>query len=187
MTHSTLVTYATRFGSTEEVAQAIAAALSENGLSVTLRPMSEIASLAEYDAVVVGSAVNYAKWLPAAADFVREHQETLAKMPVALFTVHIRNIAADAASRQERLAYLDEIRPYVRPVSEGFFAGRFNRHAAVELIPRWLALIIPTFDLRKWDKIQAWAHSLPPLLLQKEQLAAMPMTQPAPLPNLTHD
>lgn len=170
MTDSILVAYATRFGSTEEVAETIAATLSEQGLVVTIQPMAEVHSLAEYDAVVLGSAVNYAKWLPIAADFVREQQDALDEVPVALFTVHIRNITDDAESRRNRLAYLDEIRPYVQPVSEGFFAGRFNRHAAVELIPRWLAFIVPTFDFRKWDKIRTWAKNLPALLSEANHL-----------------
>jgi menaquinone-dependent protoporphyrinogen oxidase len=169
MTVSILITYATRFGSTEEVAEAIASTLREQGLKITIQPMAEVTSLAGYDAVVLGSAVNYAKWLPKATDFVCEHQDALAKMPVALFTVHIRNIADDAQSMENRLAYLDDVRPYVQPVCEGYFAGRFNRHAAVELIPRWLAFIMPTFDYRKWDKIRAWANSLPARLFRQEQ------------------
>lgn len=176
MPNMILITYATRFGSTEEVAEAIATTLNEQGLTVSLRPMAEVRSLAEYDAVVLGSAVNFAKWLPAAANFVREHQGGLARVPVALFTVHIQNIAGDAQSRRNRLAYLDEIRPYVQPVSAGFFAGRFNRHAAVELIPRWLALIVPTFDYRKWDKIRAWANSLPALLSEANRMPLKPQS-----------
>ena len=169
MTDSILVTYATRFGSTEEVAEAVAKTLRDSGYTVDCRPTVEVQSLDEYDAVVLGSAVNYANWLPPAIDFVREHQDALVEVPVALFTVHIQNIGDDEQSRQKRLAYLDEVRPYVQAVSEGFFAGRFNRHAAVELIPRWLALIVPPFDFRKWDKISIWANSLPALLLQQDQ------------------
>ena len=173
MTDSILVTYATRFGSTEEVAEAVAQTLRDSGYTVDCRSMAEVQSLDEYDAVVLGSAVNYTNWLPPAIDFVCEHQEALADVPVALFTVHIQNIADDEKSRRKRLAYLDEVRPYLQSVSEGFFAGRFNRHAAVELIPRWLALIVPTFDFRKWDKIRTWANSLPPLLMQQDQFTGV--------------
>lgn len=170
MTDLILVTYATRFGSTEEVAEAIAQTLREGGHMVDCWSMAEVRSLEGYTAVVLGSAVNYGKWIPVAAEFVREHQDALGDVPVALFTVHIQNIADDAASRQNRFAYLNEVRPYVQPVCEGFFAGRFNRHAAVELIPRWLAFFVPTFDFRKWDKIRTWANSLPALLFEQVHL-----------------
>jgi len=181
MAGSILITYATRFGSTEEVAEGISATLSERGLAVTIRPMAEVHSLNGYEAVVLGSAVNYGTWLPTAIDFAREHEDALAEMPVALFTVHIQNIADDAQSKQKRLAYLDEVRPYVQPVCEGFFAGRFNRHAAVELIPRWLAFIVPTFDYRKWKKIRTWAVSLPQILLQQAQYSGVAVNQCPPI------
>ncbi len=170
MTDSILITYATRFGSTEEAAAAIAQTLRESGCTVECRPMVDVQTLDGYAAVVLGSAVNYANWLPPAIDFAREHQKALAGVPLAIFTVHIQNIADDAESKQKRLAYLDEVRSYVQPVSAAFFAGRFNRHAAAELLPRWLAWLVPTLDFRKWKKIRAWANTLPALLFEQVQL-----------------
>ena len=167
MSKIVLVTYATRFGSTQEVAETISKTLRQKGSQVDCLPMSEVHSLHHYDAVLIGSAVNYANWLPNAIEFVKTNQTILNQRPVALFTVHIQNIGEDAESRKKRLAYLDEVRPYLNPVAEGYFAGRFNRHAATELMPRWFARFIPTFDLRKWKKIDAWAEQLPPLFEQQ--------------------
>lgn len=164
MMNSILVTYASRFGSTAEVASTITETLRESGYGVDCRPMAEIDSIDGYEAVLVGSAVNYGKWIPEARDFVRDHQEALGRVPLALFTVHIRNIGDDPQSKRERLAYLDEIRPYVDPVAEGFFAGKFTRQGAKDLMPRWATYFVPTIDLRKWDKIRAWARGLPALL-----------------------
>jgi len=166
MSNSILVTYATRFGSTEEVAEAIAEALRERGQAVDCLTMDTVQGLSGYRAILIGSAVNYAAWLPAAVEFVQANREALKQTPVALFTVHIQNIADDPESRQRRQAYLDEVRPYVQPVSEGYFAGRFDRRGARELLPRWMAWLVPTFDYRKWEKIKAWAKSLQPLLDQ---------------------
>ena len=165
MTRSNLVTYASRFGSTEEVAEAIAKTLSDGGYNVDCRPMTDTDSFDGYQAVVLGSAVNYGSWIPEAHDFVRDHHEDLAHLPLALFTVNIRNIDNDPRSEQERLAYLDEIRPYLNPVLEGYFAGKFTRQSAYDLLPRWATCFVPPIDLRKWDKIRAWAESLPSLLL----------------------
>jgi Flavodoxin domain len=50
-----LVAYASRCGSTGEVAQAIAKSLCERGLDADARPVGEVASLEKYRAVVVGS------------------------------------------------------------------------------------------------------------------------------------
>ena len=48
-----LVGYATRYGSTQEVAEAIAAALREEGIETDIRPMREVRTLAGYSAVVL--------------------------------------------------------------------------------------------------------------------------------------
>jgi menaquinone-dependent protoporphyrinogen oxidase len=169
MNQPVLVTYATRFGSTEEVAAAIAATLRDGGHPADLQPMESVRGLDEYAAVVMGSAVNYAYWLQPAFTFLRRHEEALQRLPVAAFSVHIQNISDDAQSRAARLAYLDEVRPFVQPLAEGYFAGRFNRHGAVVLLPGWIGRFVPTIDLRKWEQIRAWAAGLPAVLFPPEQ------------------
>ena len=87
MFHSILVTYATRFGSTQEIAEAIAETLREDGHTVDVHSMSDVQDIHEYQAVLLGSAVNHAHWLPEAVEFVKANQEALSRIPVALFTV----------------------------------------------------------------------------------------------------
>jgi menaquinone-dependent protoporphyrinogen oxidase len=164
MSISILVSYATRFGSTAEIADTIAETLRAKRHTIECRPMADISSLGAYQAILLGSAVNHANWLPGAVDFVKANRDALKLVPVALFTVHIQNTGADELSRRKRLAYLDEVRPYLQPVSEAYFAGRFDRRGAAELMPRWLARIVPKIDRRNWQNIRAWASSLPPLL-----------------------
>jgi len=55
MSSSVLVGYATRYGSTPEVAEAVAAALRESGLSVDIQLLPEVRTLAGYRAVVMGA------------------------------------------------------------------------------------------------------------------------------------
>lgn len=166
LTADYLVTYATRFGSTAEVAEVIAGRLADGEHTVDCRPMADVQTLEGYQAVLIGSAVNFGKWLPEAVEFIITHQAALGRMPVGLFTVHIQNIADDPESRKRRLAYLDGVRSYIQPVSEGYFAGKFDRRAARELLPNWLAWFVPTLDFRKWEKVSAWADSVRPLLVQ---------------------
>ena len=56
MSSVVLVGYATRYGSTQEVAEAVAATLRENGHAVDIQPMREVRTLAGYSAVVLGWA-----------------------------------------------------------------------------------------------------------------------------------
>ncbi len=155
-----LVAYASHAGSTAEVASAISKTLAERGWAVDCRPIGEKPQLDGYQGVLLGSAIHYGQWLPAAVDFVKTNQQALNRLPVALFTVHIRNLNDDAESRKERLAYLDAVRPLLHPVAEVFFAGKFDRRGADLLLPGLLARFMPTMDYRDWKKIRAWAQTI---------------------------
>jgi len=52
-----LVSAASKYGATSEIAQAIANVLAEKGLEVTVIPPAEAGAIEQFDAVVLGSAV----------------------------------------------------------------------------------------------------------------------------------
>jgi len=54
MSSCVLVGYATRYGSTQEVAEAVAATLRESGLKVDIQPMRQVRTLEGYRGVVRG-------------------------------------------------------------------------------------------------------------------------------------
>ena len=87
MSNKILVTYASRTGSTAEVAQAIGKTLAENGAQVDVRPMQEVQDLTPYSAVVAGSAIRGSKWLPEADQFIQTHRAELAQRHFAEFAV----------------------------------------------------------------------------------------------------
>ncbi|MCK6628275.1 MAG: flavodoxin domain-containing protein [Anaerolineae bacterium] len=81
-----LVTYASKYGSTAEIAEVIGKELIKREYEVEVKPISEVGSLAEYDGFVIGSAVYAGSWLKGATKFLRTHQEMLASRPVWLFS-----------------------------------------------------------------------------------------------------
>lgn len=162
-----LVAYATATGSTVEVAAAMGETLSAHGISVDVKPIREGLQVEGYRAVMIGSAVQHGNWLPQAVDFVKKNQDALSNIPVALFCVHITNLGDDPASCQNRLTFLNRVRPLVAAVDEGYFAGRFNRRGAALMMPAFWARFIPTMDFRNWKKIRAWADNLYPLLIKQ--------------------
>jgi menaquinone-dependent protoporphyrinogen oxidase len=165
MCRKILVAYASGLGSTAEVAVEIGKTLNDNGFCVDVRPIQESLQLEGYQAILVGSAVHYGNWLPEAVEFVEANRQTLNRLPVALFTVHITNLGDDETSRRNRLAFLDKVRPLLDPVDEAFFAGKFDRRGAALLLPGWLAHLVPTMDLRKWKEIRLWAGGIHSQLL----------------------
>lgn len=158
-----LVTYATRTGSTVGVAAAIGETLSARGFAVDVRPSRENPSPEGYQAIITGSAINGAQWLPEAVEYVQKHRQALSRVPVALFSVHIMNLGDDEQSRQNRLAYLDAVRPLLKPTDAAFFAGLGSDPAKMSWFERWAYRkfkVGPEGDCRDWNRIRGWAESI---------------------------
>jgi len=161
MNSKVLVAYATRCGSTLEVAQAVAQDLKGRGYSADLRAVDKVNGLAGYEAVVLGSAVRFGRWLPEAVEFVRRRQAELQRLPTAFFTVHGQNLGADEVSRKNRLAYIDPVRAMLRPGVEAFFAGKLDS-SRLSFGARMLCKLMKArdCDLRDWPVIHAWAQGV---------------------------
>ena len=156
-----LMAYASRCGSTREIAQAVAQDLRARGLVVDLRPADQVASLAPYRAVALGSAVRFGKWLPESVAFVERHQAALNRLPKAFFTVHMLNTGADPASRQARAGYVQPIYARVKPDCDAFFAGKMDM-SRLSFTERLLCKMMKGHDAdaRDWTAIHAWAQRL---------------------------
>ena len=106
MLEKVLVAYATRYGSTQEVAQAVAATLKESGFTVDLRVLREVRKLEGYQAVVLGAPLFMFHWHKDALGFLGRQQAALMKMPVAIFVlgpVHEPHDDAEWKSSWEQL------------------------------------------------------------------------------------
>jgi menaquinone-dependent protoporphyrinogen oxidase len=165
MTEKILVTYATLHGSTAEVAEAIAAQLRSRGLAADVMPVTEAAgmngALAEYDAVVLGSAIRMGQWLAPARKFVEQHATTLQQKPLALFTVHMLNREENEAAETQRDAYVAPLHALVTPQHEAFFGGRIE-FRRFNLFEKLIAKVVKPVegDARDWDAIRTWADGL---------------------------
>ncbi|PKL55421.1 MAG: flavodoxin, partial [Methanomicrobiales archaeon HGW-Methanomicrobiales-6] len=72
-----LVAYATRYGSTAEVAEAIGEELRKAGITVDVQPVGEVQDLSPYRAAVIGSPIYMGKWLPESQVFIEKNQQYL--------------------------------------------------------------------------------------------------------------
>src|SRR6266496_340908 len=84
MTALILVAYATKHGSTQEVAEAIAATLREHALEVEVQPASEVRALDRYGAVLLGAPLYSGRWHGDANRFLKRHRTALSERPVAI-------------------------------------------------------------------------------------------------------
>lgn len=162
MMNRMLVTYATRAGSTAEVAEAIGKALCSQGMAVDVLPAKEVTGVGDYRAVVVGSAVYMGRWLGDASRLIEAHQATLQQVPVAYFSVCLTAKDDTEQARATMAAYTAPQRALAAPMAEVFFAGSLNKNRQpflYRLIAK--AMQAPEEDLRDFGAIRAWAEGLP--------------------------
>ena len=161
MMKNVLIAYATKCGSTVEVAQAIGDAIASQGIEVMICPIYDVADISECDAVILGSAIRMGQWLPDAVNFAKIHQTKLNTLPTAIFTVHILNTESNPESQKERQAYIAPVREILSPKSEGFFVGKIDSKE-LNFFERLLfkAVKSPDSDLRDWNAIRTWAGNL---------------------------
>lgn len=166
MSSSILIAYATRYGSTQGVAEAVAETLREVGLDVDVRPLKDVGSLAEYGAVVVGAALYMHRWHRNARRFLSRHREGLTERPVAIFALGPVKDPHDEEEWRNSQAQLDEQLakfPWLTPVAVELFGGKFDPEKLPFPINR-LAGSEPPSDARDWQAIRAWAADLAPNL-----------------------
>jgi menaquinone-dependent protoporphyrinogen oxidase len=166
MGEKVLVTYASKKGSTAEIAEEIGRTLSEaHGASVTVRPLVEVAEVDGYDAVIIGSAIRGDRLLPPVINFVVRHRAALSKLPVAYFVVCMTMREETEKSRRTALGFLDPLLravPEVEPVAVGLFAGALDSRGFPPLTRAMMRLArTPRGDFRDWEVIREWARGLP--------------------------
>jgi menaquinone-dependent protoporphyrinogen oxidase len=81
-----LIAYASRHEATAEIAAVIARELDAAGCVATVTEARRVASLADVDAAIVGSALYVGRWDESALHLLRHERETLARIPTWLFS-----------------------------------------------------------------------------------------------------
>lgn len=156
-----LVAYATRYGSTADVAEAIGDELRTMGADVDVRPVNKVQELTPYRAVVIGSPIYMGKWLPESQVFIEKNQQRLRSVPVAFFAVGLTTTDENPEVIRKAEASMDAVRMLVTPVEAGIFPGRLES-SALSLTDRAIITMIraKTGDFRDFQVVRAWAQAV---------------------------
>ncbi len=166
--HKILIAYASQFGTTGEVAEAIGEVLCQAGSTVETKWVKNVKNLNNYDAVIIGSAIQYNKWMSEATEFVTAHQNILSKLPVAYFFTCLELSQQTERAEKQAMAYSDKLYtlvPQVKPLSVGGFAGVLDYSKMsffLRLIFKGILSIlgVQEGDYRDWDAIRSWAKGM---------------------------
>jgi menaquinone-dependent protoporphyrinogen oxidase len=166
-----LVAYASKLGSTRAIAEAMAQVLRDGGHDAVALPARDVRTVADYDAVILGSALYAAMWRKDARQFAERFRADLQARPLWLFS---------SGPLDRRLARADQpITPHGAEITRDLgarghrtFGGRLAADADVE------ARILQTHrigDFRDWRAIVDYAYRIGRELDR--------MTFPRPLPS----
>lgn len=165
MPKKVLVAYASFSGSTAETAEFIRKKLLEKKIEADAMPVNKVKSLEGYDAVIIGSGIMMGKMKSSAVSFAQKFKEALSKKPVAFFLVCLTMQKDTPESRKTASGYIDPVRAFIKPFSEGLFPGRIE----FKKIPFPFSLVmqmpamkkeIPEGDWRDWGKVEKWAGEI---------------------------
>lgn len=154
-----LVAFASRYGGTLGIAEAIGRSLEDAGHDVDVLPVADADDLGRYDAFVLGSGVYVGRWLKSGRRFVERHSTVIAARPNWLFSsgpigdspkpdgeaaVDVADLVAATQSRDHRV-----------------FAGRLDK-SRLRFGDRAVVTAVrsPEGDFRDWDEIDAWAREI---------------------------
>ncbi len=166
-----LVAYATRMGSTREIASVIGQVLTDAGLEVDVQPCSRAQDANGYSAVIIGSALYLGRWDKTATGYLRRQAWALSELPTWLFQTGPcgdGDITAQVKTPRSIKKLVDQI----GLESPRTFGGKLDRTRATGPLSRWMATGEFGGDFRDWSQIRSWATSIADQLSSNAEAAA---------------
>jgi menaquinone-dependent protoporphyrinogen oxidase len=156
MYRTILVAYATKHGSTREVAETIAGVLRADGYDVTVRPAADVAELDGVGAVVLGGALYTGRWHRDARRFLSRFHGELATRGLAIFGMGPKTMSTeDVAGSRDQLGRALQSFGDLRPVAMAVFGGVIDPSRL-----RFPFSHLPASDARDWRQIRRWATEI---------------------------
>ena len=162
-----LIAYATRSGSTGEVAEEIADAMLEAGVPAEVLPVSQVTSLAGRKAVILGTPLYIGRFPKDFHEFIHLHHEALQALHPWCFVLGpIQNKPQEFEGARKQAERQLGRYPWLRVAELHIFAGRWSAtnlpfpFSLIRKIPGNPLNKIPAEDIRDWAAIREWAEGV---------------------------
>jgi len=145
-----LVAYGSKLGGTKGLAEMLGSELSDLGHTVEVRSGSEVSSVSEFDAVIVGGALYYfISWHKDAKTLIRRHLKELRTKPVWVFS----SGPLDDSALEKDIPPIRSVRKLITRVgARGHvtFGGRLENESRG----------LPVGDWRNAEHVRRWAEEI---------------------------
>ncbi len=156
-----LIAYASRAGSTAEIAKEIGTEIAAGGTLVDVRAIEDVTDVGEYTAVVIGAPLYMGRVVSEVPIFIRKNRDSLEKVPVAAFVVGVSLMDRSEKSLSWARGLLEKALEPVAAREIGLFAGYLNNSRmsfSQRMILRCIG--VKPGDFRDWEMIRVWARDL---------------------------
>jgi menaquinone-dependent protoporphyrinogen oxidase len=164
-----LVAYCTRSGSTAEVAEAIGRTVRDSGLSVQVKAIGEVESIAAGTEIMLGTALYIGRFPKEFHRFLSRFEAELAKKRPWVFVLgptekeRKQFATAEEQARKELGKHAT-----LRPTDVRVLGGKFDPSHLKLAFPMSLVLKVPgnplkklpASDIRDWEWIHRWAEAI---------------------------
>ncbi len=160
-----LVAYASKHGSTAEIARFIGDILEEHDAEVIVSDVETVKSVDGYDAFVIGSPIYGGMWLTEFSQFLEKFKSQMAAKPVYMWIACIRVLEPNGREFALREYVYQPTLVQIGVKEIEVFAGKLNL-AEIDWDERWTLSaryegeVLPgshNDDYRDWNAIRAWA------------------------------
>lgn len=167
MPASILIAYATRSGSTGEVANAIGTAMREAGLDVELFPVNKVSSLEGRSALVLGAPLYIGRLPKEFHKFLASHRAALSELRSWCFILGpTRTEPADFEAAWKQADKQLARHAWLHPVEVQVFGGKWDVNSLpfpfsfARRLPMNPLGKIPPVDIRDWTAIREWGKGI---------------------------
>jgi menaquinone-dependent protoporphyrinogen oxidase len=164
-----LIAYVTRSGSTEDVAEVMGSTMEEAGVSVDVKPMAVVDSIAEWTPVILGAALYVGHFPKEFHSFLNRFKRELENAPPWIFVLGPTDKDPSHFAQAEEQARKELAKhPWLHVADVRVMGGKFDPQHLKLAFPFNLVMKfpgnpmrrMPASDTRDWEWIRKWARAI---------------------------